>query len=92
VAVLNEEQIADRLTDLRGWRVEDGALRKTFDRGNFIGSVEFVRRLVEPAEVLNHHPDLRVSWNEVEVIITTHSEGGLTAADFELAARIDELV
>ena len=44
-----------------------------------------------PAEEMGHHPDLEVSWDTVTVTITTHSEGGLTANDFELAARIDGL-
>ncbi len=40
---------------------------------------------------MNHHPDLTVSWDTVTVTISSHSEGGLTAADFELAAKIDAL-
>ena len=62
---------------------------RTFKRGDFKGSVDFVNRLTPEAEEMNHHPDLAISWNKVTVTITTHSEGGLTAADFELARRID---
>ena len=51
----------------------------------------FVDALVAPAEALGHHPDLEISWDTVTVTISTHSEGGLTAADFELAAKIDAL-
>jgi 4a-hydroxytetrahydrobiopterin dehydratase len=40
---------------------------------------------------MNHHPDLEISWNKVTVSITTHSEGGLTENDFDLAARISRL-
>jgi 4a-hydroxytetrahydrobiopterin dehydratase len=47
--------------------------------------------LPEPAEEMNHHPDLSVSWSEVKVSITNHAAGGLTEADFELAAKIDQL-
>ena len=47
--------------------------------------------LVEPAEDMGHHPDVEISWDTVTVTITTHSEGGLTANDFELAARLDAL-
>jgi 4a-hydroxytetrahydrobiopterin dehydratase len=53
--------------------------------------VKFVDQVVEPAEEMNHHPDLSISWSEVEVSITNHAAGGLTAADFELAAKIDAL-
>ena len=63
---------------------------REFDRGDFVGSVEFVDAIVEPAEDMGHHPDLEISWDTVKVTITTHSEGGLTDADFELAGRIDE--
>ena len=51
--------------------------------------MDFVNRLTPEAEEMNHHPDLAISWNTVTVTITTHSEGGLTANDFELARRID---
>ena len=89
--LLNDEEIGARLAELDGWSRAGQAITKAFDRGDFVGSVEFVRRVVEPAEEMNHHPDLEISWSEVKVSITNHSAGGLTAADFELARRIDEL-
>jgi len=58
---------------------------------HIVGAIEFVRRIVEPAEEMGHHPDLAISWSEVKVSITSHSAGGLTANDFALAARIDAL-
>ena len=91
MALLSDEEIESRLGELQGWRREGDAIVKTFDRGDFAGSVRFVDALAEPAEEMNHHPDLSISWNEVEVSISTHSEGGLTANDFELAGRIDAL-
>jgi 4a-hydroxytetrahydrobiopterin dehydratase len=91
VALLGDEEIEERLAGLSGWARDGDAIRKEFERGDFVGSVEFVRSLVGPAEEMGHHPDLSVSWNTVGVTITTHSEGGLTASDFELAERIDQL-
>jgi 4a-hydroxytetrahydrobiopterin dehydratase len=88
---LGEEEIRSRLAELEGWEREGEAITKTFDRGNFVGSVRFVDSLVEPAEEMNHHPDLEISWSKVKVSITTHAAGGLTANDFELAKRIDTL-
>ena len=67
------------------------AIEKQFDNGDFKGSVDFVNRLMPEAEDMNHHPDLDISWKTVTVTITTHSEGGLTDGDFELARRIDPL-
>ena len=88
---LDENEINERLGGLDGWNREGEAITKTFDRGDFVGAVEFVKSLVEPAEDMGHHPDIAISWSEVEVTVTTHSEGGLTANDFELARRIDDL-
>lgn len=89
MARLSSEEIDERLGELDGWEREGEAIRRTFKLADFKGSVDFVNRLTPEAEAMNHHPDLAVSWNEVTVTITTHSEGGLTANDFELATRID---
>ena len=89
--LLNDEDIEERLGELEGWGREGDKIAKTFDHGDFVGSVEFVRRLTAPAEEMNHHPDLEISWSAVKVKITNHAAGGLTAADFELAGRIDAL-
>jgi 4a-hydroxytetrahydrobiopterin dehydratase len=91
MALLNDSEIEARLADLSGWQRSGGAIAKEFDRGDFVGSVEFASSMVEPAEGMNHHPDLEISWGTVKVTITNHAEGGLTAADFELAAKIDAL-
>ena len=87
--LLSDSEIESRLADLDGWEREGEAIAKTFELADFVGSVGFVGRLVEPAEELGHHPDLSISWNRVSVSITTHAAGGLTANDFELARRID---
>jgi 4a-hydroxytetrahydrobiopterin dehydratase len=91
MALLDEEKIRSRLEDLEGWERAGEAIRKQFKHGDFEGSVDFVNRIVEPAEEMGHHPDLEISWNRVTVALSTHSEGGLTESDFELARRIDEL-
>ena len=88
---LSEDEIDERLSRLEGWTREGDAIVREFDRGDFVGSVEFAGAIVAPAEDLGHHPDLEISWATVTVRITTHSEGGLTDADFELAGRIDQL-
>jgi 4a-hydroxytetrahydrobiopterin dehydratase len=91
MALLSDAEIDTRLGELSGWARLGAAIEKEFDRGDFVGSVEFVTKLVEPAEAMNHHPDVSISWSTVKVSISTHSEGGLTANDFELAAKIDGL-
>ncbi len=91
MARLEQNEVEQRLSELEGWALEDGAIVKAFSCGDFAGSVDFVNRLTPVAEEMNHHPDLAISWSTVTVTISTHSEGGLTASDFELAGRIDGL-
>jgi 4a-hydroxytetrahydrobiopterin dehydratase len=91
MALLGNEEIEAKLADLSGWERRGETIVKAFGRGDFVGSVRFVDSLVAPAEEMGHHPDLEISWDTVTVTVSTHSEGGLTAADFELAARIDSL-
>lgn len=91
MALLTDDEIEDRLSDLPHWHREGDAIVRTFDCGNFVGAVEFVESMVKPAEAMGHHPDLAISWKNVTVKLSTHSEGGLTANDFELARKIDDL-
>ena len=89
--LLPDTEIESRLGGLDGWEREGDAIVKEFRRGDFVGSVRFVDAMVDPAEGMNHHPDLDISWDKVKVTITTHAEGGLTENDFELAKRIDAI-
>ena len=91
MALLDETEIEKRLAALPGWERRGEAISKTFQCGDFVGSARFVQSLVEPAEAMGHHPDLEISWDKVTVTISTHSEGGLTANDFELAGKVDVL-
>jgi 4a-hydroxytetrahydrobiopterin dehydratase len=91
MALLDDAQIDEKLGELDGWKHDGDEIVKTFERGDFVGSVKFVDSLVEPAEGMGHHPDLEVSWDKVTVKITNHAEGGLTENDFELASKIDAL-
>lgn len=91
MALLADTEIESRLAELPGWRRSGEAIVKEFGCGDFVGSVAFVEKLVAPAEAMNHHPDLEISWDKVTVSLSSHSEGGLTAADFELAATIEAL-
>jgi 4a-hydroxytetrahydrobiopterin dehydratase len=91
MALLEDPEIEAKLGELDGWSRDGDAIVKDFDRGDFVGSVKFVDSLVEPAEGMGHHPDLSISWATVTVSISNHSAGGLTAADFELASKIDAL-
>ena len=89
MAVLNDEDVGARLENLDGWQREGDAITRQFQFEDFVGSVDFVNRITPLAEEMNHHPDLAISWNKVAVTLSTHSEGGLTENDFELASKID---
>jgi len=91
MALLSDSEVEERLAGLDGWSRTGDAIEKSFKRGDFVGAVEFVSSLVEPAEAMNHHPDVAISWDTVTVTISTHSDGGLTAADVGLAAKRDGL-
>jgi 4a-hydroxytetrahydrobiopterin dehydratase len=91
MALLDQDEIERRIADLDGWSLSGDAISKELERGDFAGSVELVNEIAPVAEELNHHPDLAISWDTVTVTITTHSQGGLTETDFELAGRIDAL-
>ena len=91
MALLSSEEIEQRLGTVSGWERDGDAIRRQFDCGDFKGSVEFVNRVLPIAEEMGHHPDLEISWATVTVRVSTHSEGGLTASDFELASRMNAL-
>ena len=97
MALLSDEEIESKLRGLDGWQRDThsgtggDAITRAVKEDDFKGSVAFVNRVMPVAEAMNHHPDLAISWDTVTVTISTHSEGGLTQNDFELAARIDAL-
>lgn len=89
MALLDEQQIRSRLDDLRGWTREGDAIRKTYTLDSFAESIAFVNRIAELAERANHHPDIDIRFDRVACTLSTHSEGGLTAKDFDLARQLD---
>jgi 4a-hydroxytetrahydrobiopterin dehydratase len=89
--LLSDEQVSSGLEGTE-WRREGDAIVRDRRFTDFSAAIAFVERVAEVAESANHHPDILVhGWNKVRLSLATHSEGGLTAADFEMAARIDEL-
>ena len=91
-ALLTPEDVASRLSDLEGWAqvsVEGKpSLQATFELNDFADALAFVNQVGHEAEQMNHHPDVDIRWNKVTLTLSTHSAGGLTPADIELAHRI----
>ena len=81
------------LAQLRGWTLDiDGrAISRSFKFRDFAEAFAFMTRVALLAEKADHHPDWSNSWNKVEISLTTHSAGGLTRRDIELAAAIEGL-
>ena len=90
--LLNPDEINHRLSNLPGWDVREGLLTKTFTLPSFAHGVLFIGAVAQWAEAANHHPDLNLhGYNKVTVSLSTHSAGGLTVKDFDLAAQIEAL-
>ncbi|MDX6649497.1 MAG: 4a-hydroxytetrahydrobiopterin dehydratase [Solirubrobacteraceae bacterium] len=91
MATLSDQEIDERLAEVE-WEREDDQIARELKFADFAEAMAFANRVAEVAEELNHHPDILVhGWNRVRLSVTTHSEGGLTAGDFELARRVDAL-
>jgi 4a-hydroxytetrahydrobiopterin dehydratase len=85
---LSSAEIATRLSSLPAWQVKNGELTRTFQFEDFRAALRFVNRVGELAEEAGHHPDIDIRYNKVRLALVTHDEGGLTAKDFDLAARV----
>jgi 4a-hydroxytetrahydrobiopterin dehydratase len=88
---LSGSEIDQALDGLQGWERDGDHISRKYSVEDFVEAVELVNALVEPAEDLNHHPDLEVSWGSVGVRVTTHDAGGLTELDFELAEEYNRI-
>ena len=88
--LLDDGVIADAIAGLQ-WEREGDALKKTVKLRDFAAAMAFVNRVAELAEEADHHPDISVSWNTVVLTLSTHSAGGITRLDLDMAGRIDGL-
>ena len=88
---LSENEVATELKKLGGWSVVNGNLHRVFEFKDFSAAFAFMTRVALAAEKMDHHPDWSNSWNKVTVDLSTHSAGGLTKNDFDLAAKIQQI-
>jgi 4a-hydroxytetrahydrobiopterin dehydratase len=91
MTTLTPEQELAELAATPDWEISDGQLTRTVTRKDFRDALLFVNAVGFLAERANHHPDILISWNAVTLALVTHSAGGLTAKDFELARQINGL-
>ena len=91
-AILDKEEIGRRIRALAGWELNPkGEIQRGFKFKDFRESMLFVGAVAHLSETLDHHPDILIQWNKVTLSVLTHSAGGLTGKDFELASKIDAL-
>ena len=90
--LLNNQDIKDWLKKLPEWDLEKKHIERLFEFDDFTGAMDFVNSVAEIAEEDDHHPDIDIRYNKVRIALSTHSEGGLTDLDFEVAEKIDTLV
>jgi 4a-hydroxytetrahydrobiopterin dehydratase len=84
-----QSEIASFLDLNANWSRNESALTSEFTAPSFLAAIELVNAVAVIAEELDHHPDIDIRWNKVSFALTTHSAGGITSLDFELATAID---
>ena len=92
MAVLNEDQVKNRLAGFKNWNFSNNQIGKEYQLKDFPEALAFVNKVGAFAEEINHHPDILMhSWNKVKITVSTHSEGGVTEKDFQLAEKIESI-
>ena len=91
MALMNEQNVQQMLVELPGWELKDNAIEKTYTFDGFIRAMGFLNAVATTAEGAQHHPDMTIRYTRVTMSLSTHSEGGLTEKDFDMAGRIEAL-
>ena len=89
--LLEGDEIARQLTDLPGWTGDEHAISRSYEAADFPDAIRLVDAVARDAEEMNHHPDIDIRWRTVTFACATHSAGGVTQLDVELAHRIHDL-
>jgi 4a-hydroxytetrahydrobiopterin dehydratase len=92
MARLNNTKIQQELKHLSGWTKRRNEIKKKFEFKDFVQAMGFVNSVALLAERANHHPDIDIRWNKVLLVLSTHSEGGITKKDIALAKGIQSLL
>ncbi len=85
---LTDAQVQEELQKIPGWELKEGEITRLYKFPDFKAALAFVNRVGELAEAADHHPDIDIRYNKVRLTLSTHSAGGLTAKDFDLARKI----
>ena len=88
--LLTPEALQSFLAGHPQWKHEGGMIRRTYEAPTFLAGIAFVNKVAQAAEAADHHPDIDIRWRTVSFALSTHSEGGLTQLDVELAHQISQ--
>ena len=88
---LMPEIIQERIKKIPEWELNEDSISRSFEFDEFLSAIDFVNTVAEIAEEAQHHPEILINYTSVALVLTTHSKGGLTESDFEVAIRIDSL-
>ena len=91
MSALSKNEIQERLKTMPGWSYAGKAIHRKFTFRSFMPSIDFVNKIAAAAEEAGHHPDITINYSVVTISLSTHSEGGVTGKDFELAQKIAAL-
>jgi 4a-hydroxytetrahydrobiopterin dehydratase len=89
---MDDDGITQALQQVPHWRREGDSITRAVEAPSFLDGIDLVREVGRAAESADHHPDIDIRWRTVAFTLSTHSEGGLTAKDFDLARQIDDAV
>jgi 4a-hydroxytetrahydrobiopterin dehydratase len=89
MVVLSENEIQEKLKSLENWQLKGKEIVKLYIHKDFVDAVAFVNKVAILAEKANHHPDILIKYNKVTLSLSTHSEGGVTDKDINLAKQIE---
>ena len=89
--LMAQSQVREKLKRIPEWELHEKEIERTFEWDDFNQAMDFVNAVAELANEANHHPDLDIRWNKVRVALYTHSAGGVTELDFQLAEKVDML-
>ena len=91
MAILQQAEVTEGLRQLPGWQLKGDEIEKVYEMAGFRAALAFVNHVGNLAEAAQHHPDITINYNKVRLTLSTHSEGGVTQKDLDLAARIEKL-
>jgi len=89
--LIAQSNIKEMMKRIPEWETNKKSIERTFEFDDFNQAVDFVNAVAEITDEEEHHPDIDIRWNKVRLVLSTHSEGGLTDLDFQVAEKIDTL-